>query len=456
MSSPSPDLPNFHFAQPPWQRAESVDSEYSGGGNESSMDHLHTSGGDYDGVDIDDDDDDNDDRPVPVVLAAVVPKQSPQLSIVRRGSQDSVTGALRVTRPPPATPRIVHQSLPPFGYTPALGGSVKHERPVEAMCVDPLDRKKRRLGSGIESSRFRTDFTNVELIGKGSFADVFKVRHKVDNQWYAIKRLKKHCTNQANKDACEREARALALVSAFADQAPHLSVHIIRYFSSWFEDTNRLFIQMEYCVSTLSELMPIDVPTIFRLIQNIASGLLFLHDRLNLVHLDVKPANILVTNSGLFKLGDLGLVCSSVAGELTELTSGDARYLPREILLNNFAHLPKADVFSLGATILECMLKERLPAEGPEWHNLRDGILPINEPTELFSLVTQMLVPDPAQRPAISQVLDILSNMTLDAGMSDLSPKELTHTAAKSSPGKSIILSLQHTRQKLKKLFTAN
>ena len=448
LSSPSPDLPGFHFAQPPWQRADSVDSGYSGGGdNESSLDHLHSSE-DYDGVDIDDTVD-----PYPALASgsppyhsSSFPKQSPQVSLVRRGSQDSVTGALRVSRPPPATPRIVHHSLPPpVGYTPMDTSSAKHG--LDSMCVDLFERKKRRMGSSLDVGRFRTDFTQVELIGKGSFADVFRVNHRVDGQWYAIKRIKKQCTGESDRVAIEREARALALVASCSDQNSLLAKHIVKYYSSWFED-GRLFIQTEYCTSTLFSALstPLNRKTILYILRDIAAALVFLHDHLALVHLDVKPANILIasTTSGepMFKLGDLGLVCTSVAGELTELTSGDARYLPREILANNFSNLPKADVFSLGATVLECLLGSRLPAEGDEWHHIRDGRLGVeHQGDQLVELVSQMLGQDAAKRPDCAAVMAAAELM--------IEQIELT-------PPKSIILTLKQTRQKLRKMFTAN
>jgi serine/threonine protein kinase len=492
LSSPSPDLPSFHFAPPPWQRTDSMDSDYSGE-NESSLEHVHSSGEEYEGIDVNST---GADAVLDLYLSSAAaggpqPRPSPQVSLIRRGSQDSLIasrGPIRLNRTLPATPRIVHHSLPPAGYTPAppsgsldtslfLPGSAKHCRPFDTLCVDPFERKKRRVGSSSETSRFRNEFTEVELIGKGSFSDVFKVRNRIDGQYYAVKRLKKQCSNDSEKKTCEREASILSLLSHRSDHFPDLSCHIIRYYSSWFEE-GRLFLQTELCDASVPDLInhaggSLAEKTILAMVRDVAGGLKYLH-AMELVHLDIKPANIFQTVSELgqciFKIGDMGLV--SPAGEPAEVTSGDARYLPREILLNNYRHLKKADIFSLGASILECMLGERLEAEGEEWHKLRDGVLPTDEligySKDLVKLVEMMLSPDPEKRPTCDEILS-QSVLVMDSRnfpqinpptddvspMSSGYPHDKENAVAKASPGKALMRSLKHTRQKLRKLFTA-
>lgn len=98
--------------------------------------------------------------------------------------------------------------------------------------------------------------------------------------------------------------------------------------------------------------------------REICLGLMSLHKH-GIVHMDVKPDNIMYSYSNDFKLADLGLarIITHLAGEIEE---GDSRYLAPELLCSMEAlpDLTKADIFSLGATIYEIIKGSELPASG--------------------------------------------------------------------------------------------
>lgn len=91
-----------------------------------------------------------------------------------------------------------------------------------------------------------------------------------------------------------------------------------------------------------------------------------------LVHLDVKPDNIYVL-SGTYKLGDFGRA-TRCDGSLS-IEEGDARYMPLEILNDDYSQLTKVDMFALGATIYEMASGSPLPSSGPGFQALRQGKL---------------------------------------------------------------------------------
>ncbi|WP_179166864.1 serine/threonine-protein kinase [Streptomyces sp. CB03238] len=93
----------------------------------------------------------------------------------------------------------------------------------------------------------------------------------------------------------------------------------------------------------------------------LCQGLAFLHER-GVVHLDLKPGNILVSASGSLKIGDFGLARRvSTLLRRTPAPGGTSWYLPAEVLQLQYAG-PEADVYALGLICYE-MLTGRLPRQ---------------------------------------------------------------------------------------------
>jgi hypothetical protein len=110
----------------------------------------------------------------------------------------------------------------------------------------------------------------------------------------------------------------------------------------------------------------------------------------------------------VYKIGDLGHA-TRIADPQVE--DGDARYLAPEILdqvhpspsthsagsdsWQNLTHLPKADILSLGMSIYELAMLDRLPVNGPAWQKVRRNMIPF-----LFITCAQLRHdhPDPLPR----------------------------------------------------------
>lgn len=108
-------------------------------------------------------------------------------------------------------------------------------------------------------------------------------------------------------------------------------------------------------------------------IWQIAKALQFIHSK-GVAHLDVKPDNIYV-KEGVYKLGDFG--CATTTDKSLPVEEGDARYMPQEILNENYDNLDKVDIFSLGASIYELVKGSPLPESGPHFLHLREGKMPL-------------------------------------------------------------------------------
>ncbi|CAE7368411.1 Wee1, partial [Symbiodinium pilosum] len=149
-------------------------------------------------------------------------------------------------------------------------------------------------------------------------------------------------------------------------------------------------------------------------LQHVASGLNKLHG-LSIVHLDIKPDNILLSQGepGYFKIADLGLAAAAIGAGCDDITEGDCRYLAKEVLQGDFADLSKADVFSLGLVLFELGTNPRsLPSNGPEWHSLRRSLevalLPELSP-KLLQLMQDLVHARKEQRPTCQAILQQLS-----------------------------------------------
>jgi hypothetical protein len=140
----------------------------------------------------------------------------------------------------------------------------------------------------------------------------------------------------------------------------------------------------------------------------VASALGTLHAR-GIVHRDVKPGNILLTNDGDVVLGDLGTALDARAERVTTTGAvlGTMGYTAPE-LISGEAPTPASDVFSFGVVLYESLTGER-PFRGGHIAAVIDAIrggrhepvihLARSTPPAMSALVEQMLSVDPSQRP---------------------------------------------------------
>jgi serine/threonine protein kinase len=148
-------------------------------------------------------------------------------------------------------------------------------------------------------------------------------------------------------------------------------------------------------------------PTVWYIIRQVATGLNRMHT-LKLVHMDIKPENILITEDGVLKLGDLGMARPVDTNE--DGLEGDARYIAPE-LLNSPIKTRQLDLFSLGVMIWELAAGRNPPKEGDLWRAFRDGHAP--DPStyvrtrskELCTLVKQLMSPRPRHRKLAEEIL---------------------------------------------------
>lgn len=169
--------------------------------------------------------------------------------------------------------------------------------------------------------------------------------------------------------------------------------------------------QMELCKSSLEAYIieiggRIDEEMVWSILSDLLQGLKCIHDK-NLIHLDIKLENILITDDSICKLADFGLVIDLNRENLHLATEGDSRYIAPELMLGKFTKA--ADIFSLGIAIFELSTNLELPSNGLLWQQLRSGDLPTEFlsviSNDLQTIIKSMMAPQPSDRPNVDTLL---------------------------------------------------
>lgn len=197
----------------------------------------------------------------------------------------------------------------------------------------------------------RGELKNVKLIGKGGMSHVFRAWQPSLERFIVVKRLKDDLIqNPETAERFRREARALASVL-------HQNIaHVYDYV----EKPGEAFILMEYIegmdLSAIIEKAGGLPPAIAAcILLEVSKGLAYIHER-GLIHRDVKPSNIRVTNRGEVKLMDFGIVLQVENTSLTRpgVMVGSPSYLsPEQILGDQVSN--RADIFLMGIVLYEML-----------------------------------------------------------------------------------------------------
>jgi serine/threonine-protein kinase PknK len=189
-------------------------------------------------------------------------------------------------------------------------------------------------------------FDQLEFVGKGGFSYVFSARQKAFNRRVALKVLTFGLVDERERRSFERECRAMGLVS----QHPH----IVTVFNAAFTASKQPVIVMElYSGGTMGDRQKreerLPVAVVLDTGVKIAGALQTAHDR-GLLHRDIKPQNLFISEFGEPALGDFGI---STLDDERSISGGGGltvHYAPPEVLEGAKA-TAISDVYSFAATL---------------------------------------------------------------------------------------------------------
>ena len=258
------------------------------------------------------------------------------------------------------------------------------------------------------TSFFVGNYVLLELLGRGGMGSVFLAKHVKMNRRAALKIVSKRVGK--DPDSLQRfltEARATASLD---------HPNIVRAYDVDREG-DHFYIVMEYVPgNTLDEIVELDGPLEFEFIadciRQAADGLAHAHGR-GMVHCDVKPSNLLVTDDDTVKVLDMGMARlvgdkdNGVATQRDHRVLGTVDYMAPEQAVEGPGFDHRADIYSLGCTLYFAMTGQPPFNEGTLTqrilkHQTQEPLdvreLRPDAPDELVAICRKMMAKNPAER----------------------------------------------------------
>ncbi|MDO5516796.1 MAG: Stk1 family PASTA domain-containing Ser/Thr kinase [Clostridium sp.] len=244
----------------------------------------------------------------------------------------------------------------------------------------------------------------LEKIGEGGMSQVFKARDNKLNRFVAAKILKKEFCN--NADIVEKFMGEATAIATLSDN------NIVNVLDVGTQADDINYIVMEYVngktlKDVIKQVGKMNYETGISVAIQIAKALDCAH-RNKIIHRDVKPQNILVTEDGLMKVTDFGIAKSSTSSTITNTSTimGSAHYLSPEQAKGSFIDC-RTDLYSLGVVLYE-MVTGVVPFQGDSavtiaLKHIQEEVVPpktLNSkiPDSLNKLILKAMEKEPSKR----------------------------------------------------------
>jgi eukaryotic-like serine/threonine-protein kinase len=263
------------------------------------------------------------------------------------------------------------------------------------------------------------DYEVLGVLGAGGMGKVYKVRNVISDRVEAMKVLLANLAMQ--KELADRFLREIKLLASL--DHPNIAA-----LNTALTMENQLVMMMEYVdgVTLASRLQqgPIAPADAVNYSAQLLSALSYAH-KLNVIHRDVKPGNMMLTPQGVVKLMDFGIARpNNEAGmTVTGTTLGSLNYMSPEQVRGEPVD-QRSDLYSMGVSLYE-MVTGQLPFRGHSNYSVMSAHLqeqpqpPIvvrpDLPKGLSDIILMAMAKDPRDR---FQTAEAFSNALKSSGLS--------------------------------------
>ncbi|XP_069103120.1 uncharacterized protein [Argopecten irradians] len=278
---------------------------------------------------------------------------------------------------------------------------------LRVTCVGELYFKVEKLrGWSGQQQQTLAGFEKIQTVGKGAYGAAVLYKKKDDESLVILKEINMHDLNAAERQLALNEVNILA----FLDHP-----NIISYYDS-FEEDGVLMIEIEYADGgTLAQFLsqqdkPLEEKSILTMFQQIVAAIRHIHEH-NVLHRDLKTANIFLTKEGVVKVGDFGISkMMSSANKGANTVLGTPYYISPE-MCEGKPYNDKSDIWALGCILYEmaCLQKTFEGSNLPALVNkiMKGQFAPVrdNYSAGFKDVIMDMLRQDPEQRPSAHELM---------------------------------------------------
>lgn len=204
------------------------------------------------------------------------------------------------------------------------------------------------------SARSVEAYEKIEQVGEGTYGEVFMARSRDDSSLVALKKVKLEGEREGFPITAIREIKILKSLNH--DNVINMKEIVTS------KNKSSIYMVFEYMDHDLTGLagregIKFSIPQIKCYMQQLLTGLNYCHLN-NILHRDIKGANLLIDNNGVLKLADFGLARSCALENSRALTNRVITlwYRPPELLLGTQAYGPAVDTWSAGCIFAELLL----------------------------------------------------------------------------------------------------